>query len=283
MLQRALLFLSAAAAFALSPYATRLGPVAGPALLVALGVGLALAASGSLNAIAAATGAVGAFAAGVLATTVPAVAGAVLCALCYTERTMRVRGAVGRAVHVGVALAGGALAGGAAAHFAGAAMTVQAVVVVVAAVLCSLPQLVDAEDPLAHSLDELAEELPDAIAARLREGAELCRSVEPTLLDRESHRLARQTWTTLLQLATTRVRLERTQKQRPGAAHGAAVRQRLDRRIEEHVDALARMYTAVDEVKAAEASLEDGALRTVENNNESLEQMSKAIVEEVQA
>jgi hypothetical protein len=47
------------------------------------------------------------------------------------------------------------------------------------------------------------------------------------------------------------------------------------------VKALSRMYTAVDEARAAEASLDDGALRSIETSGESLEQMSRAIVEEV--
>ncbi len=41
------------------------------------------------------------------------------------------------------------------------------------------------------------------------------------------------------------------------------------------------MYTAADAAKAAEMSLEDGPLRSVENAGESLEQMSQAYVEEV--
>ena len=280
MVARGILFISAAAAFGLSPFVTKLGPVLGSVLLVALAVALALAASGSVNAISAAAGAVGAFAGGVLATVSPAVAGAVLVALCYGERTLRVRGAVPRATHVGMSLAAGALAGQAAHHFAGAGLSVQLVVLVVAAVLVGLPQLVDADDPLAHSLDALADDIPGETGDKLREGAALSRTVEPEMLDRGSQRLARQTWRTLLKLGMTRARLERAPAARPTAQRNA-VRDRVDQRIAEHVDALARMYTAHDEAKAAEASLEDGALRTVEHNNESLEEMSKAIVDEV--
>lgn len=283
MLTRGLLFITAAAAFGLSPFASKLGPVLGSVLLVGLGILLALVASGTVNALSAATGAVGAFAAGVLATVSPGVAGAALVALCYAERTVRVRGAVPRAVHTGMALAGGGLAGAAAHHFTGAGPAVQLVVLVVAAVLVGLPQLVEADDPLAHALDELADEVPGSAGVKLREGAELCRTVEADMLDRDEKKLAQKTWRTLLNLAQTRARLERSHNKRAGAAlHGEAVRKRIDERIGEHVDALARMYSAVDEVKAAEASLEDGALRSVENNNESMEQMSKAIVEEVQ-
>lgn len=282
MIARGMLFVSAALAFGLGPSATKLGPVLGSALLVALGVMLALAASANFNSMSAATGAVGAFLGGVLATVSPAVAGAALVALCYAERTVRVRGTVARAVHTGMALSGGALAGAAAHHFAAGSITVQLVVIVVAAVLVALPQLVEADDALAHNLDELATELPLEVADKLREGAELRRTVDAEMLGRTEKKLAKQTWRALHNLGKTRARLERAHQARPIANHGDAVRKRIDQRISEHVDALARMYTAVDEVKAAEASLEDQALRTVENNNESMEQMSKAIVEEVQ-
>ncbi len=281
MISRGLLFLSAAAAFGLSPYANKFGPVLGSVLLVVLGVLLALAASGTMSAMSAAAGAVGAFFGGVLITVSPSVAGAALVALAYAERTVRVRGGMARAVHMGMAVASGALAGAAANHFAAAGATVQLVVLVVAAVLVALPQLVDADDPLAHSLDEMADEVPLSVADKLREGAELCRTVDADMLDRGEKKLSRQTWRALLHLGQTRVRLERAHLRRPGAAHGEAVRRRIDERISEHVDALARMYTAVDEVKAAEVSLEDDALRNVETNNESMEQVSKAIVEEL--
>jgi len=44
---------------------------------------------------------------------------------------------------------------------------------------------------------------------------------------------------------------------------------------------LARAYTAVDAARAAEASLDDAALRSVETVGESMESMSKAIMDEV--
>jgi hypothetical protein len=149
--------------------------------------------------------------------------------------------------------------------------------------LASLPLLVDADDPLAHALDEIASQVSEPAAASLHEGAELCRTVDATMLDRAEAREARTTWRSLLSLARTRSRLERSRKLTTDKAsmHGEAVARRIDDRIAQHVKALARMYTAADEARAAEASLDDRALRTVESHGESLEQVSKAIVEEV--
>jgi hypothetical protein len=281
MLNRFALFIAAAAAFGLSPLASRLGPVAGSALLVVVGVLMALAASGTASAVAITAGAVGAFASGVLGSVSPAVAGAVLVAACYAERTLRVRGATARAAHVGLALIAGAMAGAVSSHYVAAELTVRAVVVVVAAVLSALPLLLDADQPLAHALEALADALPEPCKSSLREGAELCRTAEPALLDRAATRDAHKTWRSLLRLAQARVRLERAKAERPRRAPAQAVIARIDDKIGAHVQALSRMYTAVDEARAAEASLDDGALRSIETSGESLEQMSRAIVEDV--
>ena len=138
-MKKILLFVVSGAVFALGPWADRLGPVGGAALLIALGVALALAASGA-NVIAAAGGALGALGDGVFLGISPAVGGAVLVGLCYGERTLRVRGGAARGVHVGLSLLVGALAGAVSFHYLGASLAVRAVVVIVAAVLVSLPQ-----------------------------------------------------------------------------------------------------------------------------------------------
>jgi len=308
MITRLLLFLSAAAAFGMGPLAGRLGPVVGSAALVLLGVALALTASGTTSALAATAGALGAFASGVLLTVSPAVAGAALVALCYAERTVRVRTPSARAVHVGIALVAGALAGAVTDHYLAAGLTVRVVVVIVAAVLVALPLLVEADDPLAHALGEIADEVGQPASSLLVEGADLCRAVDASMLDRPTAQQARKTWRALLRLAQARARLAQTHRialpvvadreDKPAGddggevaepqgtstsprGHGDAVLKRLDEKIAAHVAALARMYTAADEVKAAEASLDDQAMRSVETSGECLEEMSKAIVEEV--
>jgi hypothetical protein len=294
-----LAFLVAAAlTFGLAPFTPRLGPVAGSIALVALAVGLALAASATQSAIAVASGALGAFASGMLAATSPAVAGAALAGLCFAERSTRVKGANARVLHVGVAVVGGALAGSLTTSFALSPMPVRAVAMTVAAVLLALPLLIDADDPVAHALGVAAGELPAPVAAPLREAAELRRTVDEGLLDEGTARHARETWRALLRLTEARVRLARSPARKgsegargvgplgappskDAASPAEAVLRRVDERIVEHVRALERAYTAAGTAKAAEASLDDAALRSVENAGESLEQVSRAIVDEV--
>lgn len=277
---RKLTFLVAAVSvFAAIPFAGRLGPVGSALLLVALGVALALTASASLASYAIAFGAAGAFTFGVLAKVSPAVAGAALVGLAFAERTSRVKGNA-RVIHAGIALVGGALAGTMSAAFAAASPAVRGVSVVVAAVLAALPLLVDADDPVAYALDFAASSIKGASSDKLREGAELRRHADAELLDRATARHVSETWSSLLKLAEARVRME---QRKAGAAstHAAAVRAKVDERIAEHVAALGRAYTAADAAHAAELSLDDGALRKTEHAGESMEQVSKAIVEEI--
>ncbi len=306
-MQKIALFFAAATAFAIAPLSQRLGPVWGALLLVLMGIALALAASGAANAVAVAAGAVGAFSSGVLWASSAAAAGAVLLALCYAERTLRVRGASARVAHLAGALVAGGLAGLLAGHYNKADLLLRCVVVVISAVLAALPLLVEADDPIAHTLDGLAEDLRDPAQSSLREGAELRRTADGSLLDRSTQRQVGMTWRNLLRLAQARARLEHSyavavpvaeatcansalplveaevaDKQIvPRRSHREAVVRRLDQGIAEHVATLARAFTAADEASAAEASLDDAAMRTVETTGESLEQVSKAIVEEL--
>src|SRR5690606_2693687 len=118
------LFLAAASFFALAPIAAEWEPVSASLAFVALGIVVAVAASGRFDALAISTGALGAFGAGMLGSVSPAVAGAVIVAAAFAERTMRVRLASGRAVHVLVALAGGGFAGGVSSAYAASSLTV---------------------------------------------------------------------------------------------------------------------------------------------------------------
>lgn len=277
-----LAFLAAAAlCFGLAPFTPRLGPVAGSIALVALAVLLSLAASGLASALAVAGGALGAFASGMLAASSPAVAGAALAALCFGERSLRVRSTNARALHIVIALVGGALAGTLTTSFALAAPAVRGVAMVVAAVLLALPLLVAADDPVAHALDAAAADLKGDVASSLREAAELRRAADEDLLDAKTTRLARGTWAALLRLSEARLRLARSPAAKGDASSpAAAVLRRVDERIADHVKALSRTYTAAGAAKAAEASLDDAALRSVETAGESLEEMSRAIVEQ---
>jgi hypothetical protein len=115
----------------------------------------------------------------------------------------------------------------------------------------------------------------------LREAAELRRTVDEDLLDRKTARHAGGTWASLLRLAEARLRLARSPLARKESSPAEAVLKRVDERIADHVKALSRAYTAAGAAQAAEASLDDTALRSVENAGESLEQVSRAIVDEV--
>jgi MFS family permease len=277
---RKLAFLvAAAAAFGAAPFAGKLGLAGGPLVLVALGVVLGLAASGTVSALAMAGGALGAFASGVLSTASPAVGGAALLALAYGERSWRVRGRTARAAHLGLALVGGALSGALSGAFLSASPAVRGVATVVAAVLAALPLLVDADDPIAHALDGAASDLEGPVAASLREGAELRRTTHEVPLDRPTTARVRSTWRALLQLAEVRSRLERTKSARTASSPAHAVVEMLDQRIRDHVVALSRAYTAADSAKAAEVGLDDSALRSVETMGDSLEDVSRALVE----
>jgi len=294
---------AAASLFAFAPLASRFGPVASSIALVWLGVILALFASGTIHSLAIAGGALGAFGSGVLASVSPAAAGAVLVAAAFAERTTRVRSRTARAVHVLVALVGGGFAGALSSAYTTATPSVFVVAAVVAAVLSSLPLLVDADDPVAHALDQAAALVAGPAKRALLEGAELRRHADDVPLDRATSARVKTTWQSLLRLADARVRLERTRPQAlvriaeqvapspvsPGdapadantAAPSAAdaVLGMVDQRITEHVNVLARAYTAVDTVSAARIGVDDAALKNVASIGDSLDDVSRALVE----
>lgn len=278
---------AAASLFAIAPLADRFGTVGSSVALVWTAVLLAICASGSLNAVAVAAGALGALGSGMLASVSPGVAGAVIIAAAFAERTLRVRSRNGKALHVGLALVAGGLAGSLATAFAAATPAVFVVAAVVGAVLAALPLLVEADDPVAHALDEAASLVSDPAKAALREGAELRRNAADVPLDRATRARVRSTWKALLGLAEARVRLEkrvpagRVRVADDGAKPTAAdaVLDMLDQRIREHVEVLGRAFTAVDTAHAAALGLDDAALAPVAQLGDSLEEVSRAMVE----
>jgi len=290
---------AAASLFAFAPLAGRFGPVPSAIALVWMGALLAVLASATSGmygwSLSIGAGALGALANGVLATSSPAAAGAVLVAAAFAERTTRIRSRNGRAVHILLALVGGALAGSLSHAYTSAALPVTCVAAVVAAVLAALPLLVEADDPVAHALDLAASSVSGPVKATFANGAELRRSSSEVPLDRATADRVKTTWQSLLRLADARMRLERT---RPAAlVHLAAriatplegppppptaaesVLGMLDAKIAEHVSALARAYTAVDAVTAARIGIDDSAMKTVESLGDNLEEVSRALVE----
>src|SRR5271170_4186230 len=261
---------SAALLFAAWPLVARAGTIPGAIASVALAVLLALAASGGMSALAMAQGALGAFAAGLVSPGASVLAGALVVAAAYAERTTRVHGRRARVVHVGLALIAGGIAGGLIASFDDASLPVRAVAVVVAAVLATVPHLIEADDLVSHELDAVSREVDEPAKGTLAAGADLRRNADDALLDRLTGRTVRQTWRALSRLAEARLRVQRSRAVRAAGKNGAtdAVLTMLDARIAEHVAALARAYSAVDTVRAAELGLDDAALRTAESAGE---------------
>lgn len=348
-----LAFLVAAASlFAIVPVVGRLGAVPSSVAIVWLGILAAVCASGSIQSLAIAIGALGAFGGGVLESSSPTVAGAVFVAAAFAERTMRVRTRGNRALHVLLALVGGALAGTLSNAYQGASLAVFGVAIVVAAILAALPLIVEADDPVAHALEEAAAMVSMPAKGALVDGAALRRQSVEIPLDRATEARVKTTWKSLLRLAEARIRLERSRPRLAGLGHLAspastsgaspatasgapspaaatasasasegapstttdapseatasaegvrvsadvtegavasatapkanpadAVLTMVDQRIAEHVSVLARAYTAVDAVRAATIGIDDAALKNVESMGDSLEEVSRAMVE----
>lgn len=282
MIRTTILLASAALLFGAWPWMARLPTVPGALVFVALEVVLALAASGGINALATALGATAAFAGGMTSPVPSALGGAILVAGAFAERTSRVRGRKARAVHLLLATTSGAIAGGVLASFVGATLSLRVVAVVVACVLvATLPRLVAADDLLASDLDALSREVDEPAKGALTAGADLRRSADEALLDRATARTVRGTWRALGRLASARLRVQRSRTSHALPKNGPAdaVLAMLDARLVEHVAALARAYSAVDAVRAAELGLDDAALRTAESAGEALEHVSRAIVD----
>ena len=187
-MRRFALLVAAAAAFGLWPFAGRLGIVTGSIALLALGVLLALAASATVDGLAAAGGALGALSAALVGPASPAAAGAALVALAYAERTTRVKGGTTKLVHVGGALVAGALAGTITTAYGSGSVSIRVVAALVAAVLAALPLFVEADDPVAYALDGLAEDCgEEAGAARAVQHAQ-----DPPVRPQEAHERVRE-------------------------------------------------------------------------------------------
>ena len=288
---------AAASLFAVAPIANRFGPVVSSVALVWLGVLVAICASSTANWMAVASGALGAFGAGVLAPVSPAAAGAVIVAAAFAERTTRIRSRTARAVHVLVGLVGGALAGSLSTAFTASSVPVMVVAIIVASVLAALPLLVDADDPVAHALDQAAKSVSEPARGALVQGAELRRNAEDVPLDRATEVRVKKTWEALLRLAEARVRLERSRPKvlvrigesapsssalalgpaQPSAAD--AVLGMVDQRITEHVTVLGKAFAAVDTARAAAVGIDDAELRNMDSMGDSLEDVSRAMVE----
>jgi hypothetical protein len=273
----ALLLAAAATMFAVLPHAARGGMILGTLVPMALGIALAVAASGRVSAFSLAVGAIAAFVGQMGWLLSPALGGALLVSLAYTERLMRVREIPGRAIHGALSFVGGACAGALASGYASAPLPVRGVALVVAAVLCAGPLLTAADDARTALLESAAAALTGPVAASLRAGADLLRCADPRLLDRDTASKVKSSWRSLERLVEARLRLQNGAAPRSETA--TLVVTMVERQIIEHVQSLTRAYTAATTKGAAEVGLDDSALQGVHARGEALEEESRAIVE----
>lgn len=277
-MKRLLYVLAVAVAFFALPMANRQGPFVSVAALVLVGVGLALLASAHANAVSVGTGSFAALGAGVLGSTSPAAAGAVFLMLVFAERTMRVRGNIPRAVHVLLSLVAGGMSGAITAMYVNAQPLVYGVACATAAVVSGLPLLIDADHPVAHTLDLVASDLPVDVRTSLREGATLLRESQDIPLDPDVEKDVQSTWKSLLRLAQARAKVETHARARTGK-HVQGVVAMLDKRIAEHVSLLSRAITATDTAQAARLGMDDSALKSVKSAGLALEATGEALVD----
>lgn len=282
---RSAFLVTSAAAFTVAPLATTsLEPELASLVHITLGVLIALAASGTINALAIGGGAVGMLASGLLMDVAPAAAGGALFLLCFAERSLRVPTVGMRLLHLGTALLSGAGAGALCARFADAGPGARFVAVVMSAVLVGLPLLINAVDPIAHALDGLANQLVSQreplVAEQLHNGAQLRRAAmaDESVVDPAREREQQAAWRALLRLAQSRAKLTSPTND---AAPIAKVIRRLDQRIADHVSALGKAAAAAGAVDAAAASLDVHPLQSVESTSLSLERMGEAMVDDL--
>jgi hypothetical protein len=148
-------------------------------------------------------------------------------------------------------------------------------------VVATIPHVVSADDLVASALDGVAREVGEPAKGALAAGADLRRNADDALLDRATSRAVRRTWRVLVRLAEARLRVQRSRAMHAVPSRGTAegVLAMLDARISDHVAAIARAYSAVDTVRAAELGLDDAALRAAQSAGEALDHVSSAIVD----
>jgi len=260
------------------PTAERLGPLVGTLLPILLCVALATAAAGRPTALATMVGALAAFVGSVAWTVLPALGGAMILGIAYAERGSRVRTLRARAVHVGLSVLGGAAAGALTAAYADGLVLYRGVAVVMSSVLSLMPLFIAADDPRVRLLEGAARRLGSPLETPLLEGVELLRCGDPSLLDRETSKNLKKSWTSLERLLEARLAMLGGPSPRKSET-AAMVTAMLDRQITEHVATLTRAYAAVTTMGAAEVGIDDSAVREAHARGEALDEQSRAIVE----
>jgi hypothetical protein len=174
-----------------------------------------------------------------------------------------------------LATASGAAAGALSARYALSPFSVFSVATILCAVVALAPLLVVADDPRVAFLESAASRLGGPLAPALREATELLRASDVGVLDRETATQVASSWRSLERLIEARLRLHGS----PKSESAALVTSMLDRQITDHVASLVRAVAAAASVGAAEAGLDDTAIRDVDLRGEVLEEQSRAMVE----
>ena len=255
--------------FTALPHFERAGAVAGPAFLVVITVALAVCVSGGVSPVSALSGAAGALAGGLLlggntgqtnSSALFALATALLVALMFAERSLRVRERRAKMMHVAASLGAGAIAGALTfAYGASASALLRGVAVTISVLVIAIPLLLEADDPVTHALDAIARDLdPETGAAEtLRRAADLRRRGDTSLLDRDRDMRAHvaRAWKALVLAARSRARLEHAMT--TGCTPPQSVVARSDRVIAEHVTMLMRAHGAYEILQATSEALEE--------------------------
>lgn len=255
----------------------RLSPIPSALLLVASTVLLACSASGGFSWATVSFAAVGAFAGAALRGTSAAAAGAIVLVSVFVERTLRVRGGIGRTVHLGAAL----LTGGAAMFitetFRVRDPSLFCVAIAVGTALCALPLLIDADDAMAAELDRVSKVVPNPAAEELRAAAQMRRRVKDVVMDADVAKNVEGTFETLLRLAEARVRIQRVSE--VDGDSGRKVAALVDGKIALCATAIRKAFAASDAVRAYATARDDQELHALSAKSESIEEVSRTLLE----
>lgn len=257
-----------------APVVFQLPVAASAALSIAVGVGASSLACEGLGALTIASGALAALSMNVLSDD-SVLAGAAFVALALAPRSLRGRTARWRVAHGAVSAIAGACAAWIAWRYGGeGSAAVRAAALVVAGLVASTTLLLPADDTVAWALASMARATSGAAGDHLLRAVSLRRRVESSpsveALSEATASRVELAWRALVDIAAQRVSMANLQ--------GASVAV-LDRRIEQHVEALERIHAAADERFARAAGLTDQRLAAARVDGETLETEVRALVE----
>jgi hypothetical protein len=257
------------------PLALRLSAGASAAVSIAACAAATAVACEGLSALTVAAGALGALAFHALAPHDVVVAGAALTACVFGPRSLRARTTRWSALHLAASLAGGAAAAWVAWRHGGASgAAVRVAAVGVAGLLASVSLLAPADDAIAYALARAQHDVTGAVAEHVTRALELRRRIEGSAtvetLAEDTARRIEMAWRALVEIVAQRATL---------AGLGGSSVSVIERRIEQHVEALERIHASVDERFARAAGITDPRLAAVRLDSETIETEVRALTE----